>query len=104
MKIEGAGATYSFGAEDFRMLEARFREIPTVPFFIMGEAETGGTTTGSGVYLYGETVTLVATPSAGFVFDGWYEDDVKIIGADETYTFIAEDDRLIEARFVINTI
>lgn len=100
VKINGANATYSFIAEKDRTLEARFREIPTLPFFILGEAGTGGDTTGSGVYLYGELVTLVAIPDEGYVFDGWYEDNVKITDIGATYTFIAENDRLLEARFI----
>lgn len=31
----------------------------------------GGTKSGSGIYNYGESATLIATPSAGYVFDNW---------------------------------
>lgn len=71
----------------------------TAPIYIAATAGDGGTVTGNGIYNYGDTVTLTATPDEGYVFDGWYENDTKIVDADETYSFIAEDVRIIEARF-----
>ncbi len=58
--------------------------------------ETKGTVTGAGTYAVGDTVTLKATAKDGYVFDGWYEDGIRV-----TSSFTAEKDRTIEARFKI---
>ncbi len=48
----------------------------------------------------GTSVTLTAYADDGFAFDGWYENDVKIVGAGESYTFTALSDRAVMAKFV----
>ena len=61
--------------------------------------ETRGTVNGGGTYAIGETVTLTATAKDGYIFDGWYEDGIKLYLPKGT--FIAERDRILEARFKI---
>ena len=61
--------------------------------------ETRGTVTGGGTYAIGDTVTLTATAKDGYIFDGWYEDGIKLYLPKGT--FIAERDRILEARFKI---
>ncbi|MCL1873255.1 MAG: S-layer homology domain-containing protein [Clostridiales bacterium] len=62
---------------------------------------TGGTVTGGKVYAQDVTVTLKAIPDPGFVFEGWYEGDIKIAGAGAEYSFPATAARTLEARFEI---
>lgn len=59
----------------------------------------GGTVIGSGIYARGSTVQVVATTIPGFVFQGWYENGVKILNAESTYSFEVEKGRILEARF-----
>ena len=54
--------TYAMVA-NYRVSKAQFRVV--VP-------EGGGTATGQGTYMPGQTVKFVAKPSAGHVFAGWY--------------------------------
>lgn len=61
--------------------------------------ESRGTVTGGGTYNVGDTVTLTATAKEGYIFDGWYEDGIKLYLP--SGTFIAERDRTLEARFSI---
>jgi hypothetical protein len=72
-------------------------------YTITATAGEGGTVSGSGSYGKGEYVTLTAMLKVGYAFDGWYENDVKIQSA-YTYTFMAETDRTLVARFVSNII
>jgi len=59
---------------------------------------TNGTVTGAGTYAEGETVTLVATPDAGYRFVGWFVDDTTVSTA-ATYTFTATADIALVAKF-----
>ncbi|MCL2343832.1 MAG: S-layer homology domain-containing protein, partial [Firmicutes bacterium] len=62
-------------------------------------AGTGGAVYGGGKFNAGASVTLTAVPRNGDVFDGWYENRVKVSGAGAVYTFTAAADRALEARF-----
>ena len=60
----------------------------------------GGTVTGNqGSYPAGSTVTLTATANAGFVFNGWMENGVRVCNS-PTYTFQALANRNLAASFV----
>ena len=72
----------------------------TQTYTITATAVVGGTTTGTNTYNENSLVTLTATANAGYVFDGWYENNVKINGANATYQFNAIANRTLEARFV----
>jgi subtilisin family serine protease len=80
----------------------------SMPVFIMAIAGVGGTVTGGGLYnacdgscavSCADIVTLIATPDIGYSFIGWYENDIRINGSTPTYSFVAEDFRMLEARF-----
>lgn len=63
---------------------------------------TGGTVSGAGTYAKGTVVTLVATPNAGYVFDGWYEDGQRLYEISEEYTVSVNSNHSLEARFKKN--
>ena len=48
--------------------------------------------------MVGSSVTVVATPQPGFVFNGWSEGD-KTVSNSATYTFQADADRTLVAQF-----
>lgn len=61
---------------------------------------TGGTATGGGTFTHGSPVTLTASPSQGYGFDGWYEGTPQVkVSSDEAYTFNATKDRILVAKF-----
>jgi len=82
------------------MLYARWAAIAPTTYTITATAGTGGTATGSGTFAPGANVTLTATPNAGYSFDGWYENGVKVTGAGASYSFSATANRTLEARFI----
>jgi hypothetical protein len=71
----------------------------------------GGTVNGGGSYNMGTTVTVTATPNAGYKFVKWTENGTNV-STNDLYTFIVNADRTLVAEFelitgideVINTI
>lgn len=61
---------------------------------------SGGTVSGTGIYIKDSLVEVNATPEQGYIFSGWYENNVKILGADSSYSFNATQDRILIAKFV----
>jgi uncharacterized repeat protein (TIGR02543 family) len=94
--------TYPFMVIGDRTLTARFRN-PAQNYTVTANAAAGGggTVTGGGVFSFGDTATLTATPNTGYIFDGWYEGGTRLHPnpAPATFSFPVETDRTIEARF-----
>jgi len=65
---------------------------------IKATASVGGTTSGAGAYLSGSTVTLVATPSAGYAFLNWTESGTTVCTS-ATYAFTMAASRNLTANF-----
>lgn len=62
------------------------------------KAEEGGNVSGDGEYDKGESVTLTASAKAHYQFTGWYDGESKV-SADVIYTFKAESNRTLTAKF-----
>ncbi len=58
----------------------------------------GGSVTGTGVYDYGTTVTLTASPEDGFAFVNWTENG-DAVSSEASYSFTAYNDRNLVAHF-----
>lgn len=61
-------------------------------------AENGGTVSGDGRYLCGDTATLTATAEVGFTFAGWYDGD-ELVSTESDLTLTVTEDRTLTARF-----
>lgn len=59
----------------------------------------GGVQTGDGVYSYGETVTVTATPDYGYYFGGWYSEST-LLSTDETYSFTLTDNVVLSPEYI----
>lgn len=70
----------------------------TVTIQTSANPPTGGTTSGGGSYQSGSSVTVTATPSAGFQFTEWTEGGTQV-STNASYTFNATADRVLVASF-----
>ena len=75
------------------------RDIVLPYYTITARSGTGGAAIGGGESIAGDTVTLTASANNNYEFEGWYENNIKINDASAIYSFIAESDRTLEARF-----
>ncbi len=92
-------ASYTFAIDVNHSLVANF--APDVPQWIITTSAApvaGGTTSGGGTVDDGSSVTVVATPNAGYAFTNWTEGGVQV-STTASYTFTATADRTLVANF-----
>ena len=63
----------------------------------------GGTVSGGGIYVVGNSVTVTAVPNDGYHFVNWTENGSVVEDADADYTFTAACDRALTANFAKNS-
>ncbi|MBQ7547907.1 MAG: InlB B-repeat-containing protein [Clostridia bacterium] len=76
---------------------AQFKKVVT-PCTVAVTASTGGSVTGSGTFDEGESVTVTATPSEGYMFAGWYN-GVKHVSDKAIYSFTVTNSISLIAQF-----
>ena len=60
----------------------------------------GGNAIGVGHYEPNATITIIAQPSAGYRFIGWYDENNQFVSADMIYTFTMQNSNVrFEAQF-----
>ena len=62
----------------------------------------GGTASGSGLYAYGQSCTVNATPNRGYDFVNWTENG-NVISTEASYTFNVTSGRILTANFELQT-
>ncbi len=60
----------------------------------------GGRVVGGGTFAKNTIVQISAIPSDGYVFQGWYKNGLRIMDAEEKYSFPVTESSTIEARFM----
>lgn len=65
-------------------------------------AGAGGSVSGGGTYIKGNSAILIATPASGYIFDGWYENGEMLYGVSNEYEITIDSNRTLEARFKEN--
>lgn len=90
-------AEYSFRVTAERDLVANF----VLPFSITASPNTeiGGVVNGAGLFSFGQTCTITATASEGYMFTKWTEDGV-VVSTEAEYTFTVMGERSLVAHFV----
>ncbi len=78
-----------------------FTTIPQVALSALPIA--GGTTSGTGTYAQGSTVTVTATPSAGYSFLNWTENGT-IVSTSSSYQLIMAGNKSLVANFTLSLV
>ncbi len=87
-------AAYSFVVMDDRVLEANF-ELNSYEITATANPTEGGTVTGSGIYQYGNIVTVNVTPYPNYSFVDWTSNGL-VVSQEPTYTFeVTNDSQLV---------
>jgi uncharacterized repeat protein (TIGR02543 family) len=99
-----ASPSYQFVLSDNRTLVANFAAIPSsqLAVTLSSSPPTGGSTTGSGSYVAGTTVTTTATANTGYNFVNWTENG-NIVSTSAAYTFPLITSRALVANFSVIT-
>lgn len=96
-------SSYQFTQTRGATMYAGENEIAAVPegsARVFVTATTGGSVTGGGIYQIGQNATVVATPAAGYVFQGWsLNGSVEVLSSEPSYTFEVEEQTDLVASF-----
>ena len=98
--IVSTSSSYTFSLNSNRTLVANFSLISSSQFAVIlsSNPAAGGTTTGSGTYNAGSSVTVTATPNIGYTFTNW-TDNGAIASTSSSYTFPLNANRTLVANF-----
>ena len=91
---------YSFTVTANRMLVANFEPDPTYLITTYSAPAFGGTTSGGGSFLAGQTASVSATPNTGYNFENWSENG-NVVSTEVNYSFTVSGARTLTANFVL---
>ena len=94
-------ANYTFTVNGNRNLVAQFQG-QSCYIATTSNPSNGGTTSGNGLYHFGETCTVTATPATGYEFINW-TDNGSVASTEAAYTFTVESGRNLVANFAVQT-
>ena len=93
--VISTNASYTFTVTGNRTLVANFTQ-QQFTVTVSSNPANGGTVTGGGTYIYGQTCTITATPATGYTFYAWGGD---ISSTNPTYTFTVTGNTNCVAQF-----
>ena len=93
---------YTFNVTGNRTLVAQFQGQS---YYIATSSNptNGGTTSGNGLYQYGENCTVTATPAQGYEFVNWKENG-SVVSDEASYSFTISNGRNLIAYFTLQTL
>jgi uncharacterized repeat protein (TIGR02543 family) len=92
-------ASYTFTISGNRTLVANFTAIQNQYTVTLSSIPlAGGTTSGSGPFNSGSSVTVTATPNAGYIFTNWTENGI-VLTSSISYQFTISGNRTLVANF-----
>ena len=99
-EVVSSSATYTFEVTKAETFTAHYT---AKQYTVTANATEGGSATGTGTYDYNTTATLEATPSAGYSFVNWTNEDDEVVGTEATLNYTVTRDITITANFSINS-
>ncbi len=78
--------TYTFTVTENTVVRANFA-LMTLTVTVVADPVEGGTVTGGGEYLLGETAVLAAAPADGYAFYHWTNESNEVVSAENPYSF-----------------
>ena len=93
--------SYTFVVSDNASYVAHF-SLNSYGITVTASPAEGGTVTGVGNYSYGSTVTLTATPNAGYTFVRWTRNG-QAVSTNPTYLFTVTGNATFVAEFSLNS-
>jgi hypothetical protein len=97
-KVVSSSTSYNFTVTTARALVANFN--PSYMIDAAVATGVGGIVAGAASYPGGDSVTLTATPDAGYKFVNWTENGMEV-STSSSYTFTAAADRSVVANFTL---
>ncbi|MBK8036067.1 MAG: putative Ig domain-containing protein [Verrucomicrobiaceae bacterium] len=98
--VVSSNATFTFAAASDRDLVANFALGTSYTITTASAPLAGGSTTGGASYASGASVTVTATPNAGYYFVNWTQNATQV-SANASYTFNATANRDLVANFAV---
>ena len=89
---------YSFTVSSDRTLVAVFASTEPIDITVSASPARGGSVSGGGEFLFGETCTVTAIANTGWAFDNWTENGI-LVSTEPTYSFEVEEERNLVANF-----
>ncbi len=102
--VVSTSSSYQFVISVNKTLVANFSATPASQFAVVLSSSpvAGGSTTGSGSFTAGTSVTVTATQNAGYTFVNWTDNGVQA-STSPAYTFPLAANRTLVANFLLNT-
>lgn len=98
--VVSSNATFTFAAASDRDLVANFALGTSYTITTASAPVAGGSTTGAASYASGASVTVTATPNAGYNFVNWTQNGTEV-STTASYTFNATANRDLVANFAV---
>ena len=102
--VASTSSSYTFTLIKNTTLVANFKAVVAGNFAVVLSSNplAGGATTGGGSFVAGSSVTIGATPNAGYSFVSWTK-GASIVSLTPRYTFTLTKDTAFVANFLLNT-
>lgn len=100
--IVSTSSSYQFTMAGNKALVANFTPVLASQFAVIlsSSPAAGGTTTGSGPYNAGSSVTVTVTPNNGYTFTNWTENG-NVVSTSSSYQFTLAANRTLVANFKV---
>jgi hypothetical protein len=102
--VVSTNANYTFTVNANRNLVAHFSYVPqTYTVSVTANPTNGGTVSGGGTFIEGQTCTVTATAYSGFTFNNWTENGT-VVSSNASYNFTVNANRNLVANFTANPV